>query len=146
MIPPHDNASPAEAVPADDAAVSDFVGVMGRLRAVIEEENDFLSRGMPATLLDTTRSKGALSSEFGARGAALVTSAGGQILSDPALHEQLVKASAELRALSAENRVLLDKALAASRRRIDAVMAAVRACEPGDEAVDDSGPHPAPRG
>ncbi len=140
MTPPRKNASSLEPAAGNKAAVSDFVGVMGKLRAVIEEENDFLSRGMPATLLDTTRSKGALSDELGARGAELVTGAGGEILSDPALHEQLIKASAELRALTAENRQLLDKALAASRRRIDAVMAAVRAAESEDRSDDDRSP------
>lgn len=115
--------------PREDQAVDEFVGVMGELKAVIKAENDFLSRGLPATLLDTTQLKGRLSHRYAALGDTVVESARGQILSDPALHEKLLKASAELRSLSEANRSLLSDALAASQRRIEAVMKAVRACD-----------------
>ena len=123
----------------DSRAITEFVGVMGKLRAVIEAENAFLSDGLPATLLDTTTLKGALSNEYAQRSNDLVDAAKGQILSDPVLHDKLVKAGAELCALSEENRYLLTKALSATRRRVEAVMDAVRACEAA--AAD----HPPPK-
>ncbi len=126
----------------DDRVLNEFVGVMGKLRAVIEAENDFLSRGMPATLLDTTTLKGQLSQEYALRSSDLVGDAKGQILSDPALHDKLVRAGAELCALSEENRHLLTKALRATSRRVDAVMDAVRACEDAAAAGAEGLPPP----
>ena len=121
-----------------EAVVSEFVGVMGKLRAVIEEENAILNSGLPATLLLTTERKGVLSQEYDVLGGELVGRARGQILSDPALQEKLLTATAQLCALSEENRDLLDRALAASRRRIDAVMDAVRASESDGHGDDGS--------
>lgn len=115
-----------------EAVVDDFVGVMRRLRTLFEEENDLLSRGMPATILGTTARKGQLSEEYALLGDEVAHGARRQILSDPSLHEKLVKAGVELRALSEENRQLLANALVATRRRVDAVMEAVRAVDNED--------------
>jgi hypothetical protein len=128
-VPPKSKSGTKEPVQGE-SVVNDFVGVMGKLKAIIEEENDFLSRGLPATLLDTTERKGALSDEYASLGNELVDGAGStQIISNPELHAKLLEASKQLFALTEENRQLLSEALAATRRRVDLVMDAVRASE-----------------
>lgn len=107
-------------------ALDNFVGVMGKLKAIIENENDFLERGLPATLLATTKRKSVLSREYGALSNELLDVAVDQLLSDPELQVKLVAAGAELQAMTKENRALLERAVKASRRRVDAVMDAVR--------------------
>lgn len=107
-------------------ALENFVGVMGKLKAIIENENEFLERGLPATLLATTKRKSVLSREYGALSNELIDSSVDQLLADPELQVKLVAAGAELQAMTTENRVLLEKAVSASRRRVDAVMEAVR--------------------
>jgi hypothetical protein len=108
-------------------ALDNFVGVMGKLKAIIENENEFLERGLPATLLATTKRKSVLSREYGALSNELLDSSVEQLLSDPELQVKLVAAGAELQAMTTENRALLQKAVSASRRRVDSVMDAVRA-------------------
>lgn len=108
-------------------ALENFVGVMGKLKAIIENENDFLERGLPATLLATTKRKSVLSREYGALSSEVLEAAVDHLLADPELQVKLVAAGAELQAMSKENRALLERAVNASRRRVDAVMDAVRA-------------------
>ena len=108
-------------------ALENFVGVMGKLKAIIENENEFLERGLPATLLATTKRKSVLSREYGALSNEVLDTAVDQLLADPELQVKLVAAGAELQAMTTENRALLERAVSASRRRIDAVMEAVRA-------------------
>jgi len=120
---------------SSNPALDNFVGVMGKLKAIIENENEFLERGLPATLLATTKRKSVLSREYGALSNELLDAAVDQLLSDPELQVKLVAAGAELQAMSKENRALLERAVNASRRRVDAVMEAVRAS--ADAAPDD---------
>jgi hypothetical protein len=121
-----------------DVVMNDFVGVMAKLKAVIEAENDFLSRGLPASLLDTTEAKSTLSDEYVQLGGEVAADkhVAGEVIADPALSKMLVEASATLYALSEENCDLLEGALHATRRRVDAVMEAVRACKMHGEPTD----------
>ena len=112
---------------ATPAVLKEFVGVMDKLKAIIETENEFLERGLPATLLATTKRKSLLSREYGTLSAELLDHKAEQLMADPALPVKLVAAGAELQAMSAENRELLERAVAATRRRVDSVMDAVRA-------------------
>ncbi|MDR3438537.1 hypothetical protein [Telmatospirillum sp.] len=125
----HDETPPPSANDSEDPAVSEFVGVMGRLRSVIAEENDLLNRGLPATMLDTIELKAKLSKEFGSKGGDLVNGSSGQDLNGSALQEQLLNATAQLYAMTEENRQLLSNALSATRRRVDKVMEAIRALD-----------------
>jgi hypothetical protein len=121
-------------------ALDNFVGVMGKLKAIIENENEFLERGLPATLLATTKRKSVLSREYGSLSSELLDSSVDQLLADPELQVKLVAAGAELQAMTTENRALLERALFASRRRVDAVMDAVRAsADASPEALDSFG-------
>ncbi len=123
------NSPNGENAPSGDTVVSQFVGVLQHLRTLIEEENAFLERGLPATLLDTTDRKGNLSRQYDLLGGQVVDRAADEVRADPTLQKQLLKATAELVALTEDNRELLDKALVASRRRIAAVMDAIRDSE-----------------
>jgi len=122
----------------DHSAVSDFVGVMGRLQAVIAQENDLLNRGLPASVIETIELKAALSKEFGAKGDELVAGDTGKELQGTALQEKLLTATAQLYAMTEENRQLLSRALDATRRRVDKVMDAIRAIEDGADLDDTS--------
>ena len=121
-------------------ALENFVGVMGKLKAIIENENEFLERGLPAALLATTKRKSVLSREYGALSNELLDTSVDQLLADPDLQVKLVAAGAELQAMTTENRALLERAVSASRRRVDAVMEAVRAsADASPEALDSFG-------
>ena len=120
------------------AVLKDFVGVMDKLKAIIETENEFLERGLPATLLATTKRKSILSREYGALSNELLDQAAERLMQDPDLGAKLTAASAELQQMSTENRQLLERAISATRRRVDGVMDAVRAAEAGLD--DDSAP------
>jgi hypothetical protein len=121
-------------------AVSEFVGVMGELKALIAEENDLLTQGLPASMLGTKGQKEQLSAKYGALGNDLVDHSAGQILSDAALQEKLLAATTQLLAMTEENRQLLSNALAATRRRVDKVMDAIRICEAGDHSTENQPP------
>lgn len=120
------------------AVIKDFIGVMDKLKAIIETENEFLERGLPATLLATTKRKSMLSKEYGALSNEMLDQAAEQLMADPALPVKLVAAGAELQAMSTENRQLLERAIEATRRRVDSVMEAVR--EAADAMDDDIDP------
>jgi hypothetical protein len=129
MKPPRKTAANPGLVGTKGPAVDEFVGVLGELKALIAEENELLSQGLPASMLDTGAQKGQLSAKYGALGNNLVDRSAGQILSDAALQEKLLAATTQLFAMTEENRQLLCNALAATRRRVDNVMDAIRTCE-----------------
>jgi hypothetical protein len=137
MTSPRKAAAHLDLVRDKDPAVSEFVGVLGQLKAVIAEENDLLSQGLPASMLETIGKKEQLSAKYGALGNEMVDQSGGQILSDAALQEKLLVATAQLVAMSEENRQLLCDALAATRRRVDKVMEAIRLCEDEPRSLSD---------
>lgn len=142
MVPPRKTAVQLDTVRTTDPTVSSFVGVLGELHALIAEENDLLSHGLPASMLETIEQKEELSAKYGALGNDLVDHSAGQILSDSALQEKLLAATAQLFAMTEENRQLLCSALAATRRRVDNVMEAIRTCEDDPQSLPDL---PSPR-
>lgn len=140
MEPPRKTAVQLGLIGTQDPAVSEFVGVLGELKALIAEENDLLSQGLPASMLSTIAQKEQLSAKYGALGNDLVDHSAGQILSDAALQEKLLAATSQLFSMTEENRQLLSDALAATRRRVDNVMEAIRTCEDGDQSPADLPP------
>lgn len=125
----------ADIAPVGPMVLKEFVGVIDKLRTIIEIENEFLERGLPAGLLATTRRKSLLSREYDALSNELIEQAVDHLLADPTLPGKLVAAGSELQAMGAENRQLVQRALAATRRRVDGVMEAVRAS--ADQTPDD---------
>ncbi len=142
MEPPRKTAVQLGLVGTKGPAVSEFVDVLGELKALIAEENDLLSQGLPASMLGTIEQKEQLSAKYGALGNDLVDHSAGQILSDAVLQEKLLAATTQLFEMTEENRQLLSKALDATRRRVDKVMEAIRICEVGDQSPDG---RPSPR-
>ncbi len=140
MQPPRKTAGPLGVVGNRDAAVSEFVGVLGELKALIAEENSLLSQGLPASMLETIDQKEQLSAKYGALGNDLVDHAAGRILSDAALQEKLLAATTQLVSMSEKNRQLLSNALDATRRRVDKVMEAIRLCDDAGQSPDDQFP------
>ncbi len=136
MDTPRKTPRPAGHAVTKEVAVSEFVGVMGKLKAIIEEENDHLSRGLPATLLETTQAKVELSNEYGALGSELADGVSGPILNDSVLQEKLLAATSQLYAMTEANRELLCDALAATRRRVDRVMEAIRLHDDAEDAEE----------
>jgi flagellar biosynthesis/type III secretory pathway chaperone len=128
---------PRKTAVQQDLVVSEFEGVADELKALIAEENDLLSQGFPVSVLGTIAQKDELSAKYGALGNDLVDHSSVQILSDSALQEKLLETTTQLLAMTEENRQLLCNALAATRRRVDNVMEAIRnheddAPSPGD--------------
>lgn len=106
--------------------VETLLDLMGELRGVIEAENDFLRRGMPAALSQLNDTKETLSDRYTELSQSVLAAHADEIIGDPVLCQQLLGAGQELRQLTAENMQRLTAAMAATRSRIDAVMAAVR--------------------
>lgn len=118
----------------DPGEVGALFGVMTELKEILETENDFLRRGMPAALSDMTERKTSLAETYTTLSHKVLARYADDIISDPALQSRLVQAGEELRGLTHENMLRLNSALEATRRRIDAVMEAIQAEEGGDRA------------
>ncbi len=70
-----DHPAAAKARASKGPRVDAFVGVMGKLKAVIEAENQLLHDGIPASVLETTEAKGVLTQEYAQLGIALTDNA-----------------------------------------------------------------------
>jgi flagellar biosynthesis/type III secretory pathway chaperone len=115
-----------EAATALTAAVDDLMTLIDELNTVVDEENRVLARGLPASLSRFTARKNELADEFERWVAAI---AGGRISLwsvDSARRERFLAAVARLHKDMDENVERLRSAIDASRRRIDAVMQAIR--------------------
>jgi hypothetical protein len=117
-----DNAVVAEV----NAAVVAVIDLMQRMTLVIEEENRILSQGMPASLASTSARKNELADQF-ERWANRVRTAQIEIgRVDTEMRAKLLESTKALRAVMEQNVVWLRIAMEASRRRVEAVMNAIR--------------------
>jgi hypothetical protein len=108
-----------------NAVVEQVIALVDELSLVIAEENRILARGMPASLSASVVRKHELADAF----EQWVKQVTGQKLcaqSDDALRERLLVRVKALRVAMAENVTRLRAAIDATRRRIDAVMRAIR--------------------
>jgi hypothetical protein len=110
-----------------DAAIAGLFEVMDNLRDILEAENDFLRRGLPAALSDLNARKQQLTDAYADLSRSVVARYADEIMADRTLSQRLLDAGRELRDLSMENMQRLSIAIEATRSRIDAVMAAIRA-------------------
>jgi phosphoenolpyruvate-protein kinase (PTS system EI component) len=108
------------------ADVENLLELIAELQQVMLAENDFLRRGLPAALSDLNVVKDRLSERYATESQALLAAHTDVIVADPALCGQLIDAGHRLRELTLENMQRLNAAMAATRARIDAVMAAIR--------------------
>lgn len=112
----------AATLPVGVAAVVDLVD---RLIEVIEAENDELARGLPAAASIDGRDKARLADELRDRLAAGFDRA--TIAAAPAeLRSRMVERVRLLERRTRENSTRLEAAITATRRRVDAVMRAIR--------------------
>lgn len=115
-----------EAAAALTAAIDDLMTLIDELNTVVDEENRVLARGLPASLSRFTARKNELAEEF-ERWVAVIA---GRPISlwkvDSARRERFLAAVARLHKDMDENVERLRAAIDASRRRIDAVMRAIR--------------------
>jgi len=115
----------AATLPEEREAISELFEVMRELKDAILAENALLDSGMPAALSDVSELKALLAEEFQERSSEVLASHARQIAADPDLGRRLIEEGQELRRLTQANMERLAGALAATRRRVDAVMAAI---------------------
>ncbi|WP_445682453.1 hypothetical protein [Radicibacter daui] len=141
----------ADAETAGPDPVVGMLKVMDDLCDLLREENELLSEGLPAKLSLKTERKVALTHEYSQLREAMMQTAEVQGASRVAgMREQLLSAAGVLDGLARENTRRIEVAITASRRRINAVMQAIRDvaeadrpyCEAGVRA---SGPAPTTR-
>lgn len=109
-----------------NCAVEAVIDLMQKMASVIDEENSILSQGIPASLASTSARKVELADRF-EEWVARVRNEQVQIShADVNVRMRLLAGTKALRAVMDENVVLLRIAMEASRRRVEAVMNAIR--------------------
>ena len=110
---------------AGEPGLAGVIGAVDELIDVLEAENRLLARGMPASLGRSTERKSSLSAILSAALAGAEGRAAVQAMTPAAKAHLAERINVAQRAI-AENATRLEAAMQASRRRIAAVMAAVR--------------------
>lgn len=113
------------AAPAEETGLAGVVGAVDELIAVIEAENRLLARGMPASLSRSTERKSSLAAILSAALAGAESRAAVKAMTPAAKAHLADRINVAQRAIE-ENATRLEAAMRASRRRIAAVMDAVR--------------------
>lgn len=103
-----------------------LLAVIAELTEVMEEENAVLSEGIPAAVVNTVDRKLELSDTYEELYAEMADQRAEILAHDPDFAGKLMEAVVHLREVTAENLTRLDAAMKASKRRVEAVMAAVR--------------------
>ena len=121
----HSDLSPTDGT-ASFLTIEELVKVMDQLRFIIEEENEFLRRGMPSSLFEWREQKQELSDRYAEITARIAKGIENGLHLDTELLRALIGGTLTLKGLTDENLKLLDGAMKATRRRIEAVVATVR--------------------
>jgi flagellar biosynthesis/type III secretory pathway chaperone len=110
--------------------VSALLRVVAELTEVMRQENQFLRGGMPAALSGLAARKEQLTQRLVELGRWPAVPAG-DIAEQEELRRHIAASGEALKSLTRENMKLLEAAMSASRRRIEAVMRAIHAHEGG---------------
>ena len=110
----------------DDEHVRTLIELIDELLQVVAEENAELSKGLPASRLKQVDQKNRLAELFEQCVAECSRQSANLDVHDRALREQFLERILLLRSAMDENLVRLRAAIAASNRRIEAVMQAIR--------------------
>lgn len=113
-------------IPSADKDVTAMIILLGELESLVSEENRLLRKGLPAQISDSTERKGLLASELEDWMGAVQTQKIAIVDATPALRVELTKRGTRLEVVMAENTIRLKGAIAAARRRVEAVMGAIR--------------------
>jgi len=100
--------------------------VVTELAAVMDEENRLLAAGYPAGLVATSDRKGELTAEYADLWEQVRAEAAQALAADPDFARTLMQAVGDLRQVANENLARLEAAMTASRRRVEAALAALR--------------------
>jgi flagellar biosynthesis/type III secretory pathway chaperone len=111
-----------------DVVIKAIITIISDLKTLIEEENSFLNRGYPASLISTTDIKSNLAKKYASLGNFLAEKqqSEGSLIPDAHVHALLLQAGQTLCHLSFENKELLSGALQATKRRVDTIMSAIQ--------------------
>jgi len=112
--------------PGPDADVEEILGLLDALLAVIGEENRQLAGGLPASLSQAVSEKSRLAVSLEGIMAAIRAQTITIADAAPLLQLRLTDRSNLLSLAMAENTTRLRSAIEATRRRVDAVMSAIR--------------------
>ena len=115
-----------EAAAKATAALTDLMTLVEELNTVVDDENKILARGLPASLSRFTTRKNELADEFDKWVLAVAAGHISLRIVEADRREQFLAAVARLHKNMDENVERLRAAIDASRRRIDAVMQAIR--------------------
>lgn len=113
---------------------SQLLDVVTELTEVVLEENAIMAEGLPAGIAANLDRKLELSDSYEDLCAEVIEGQRNALAADPELARKLIVAVVRLRDVTAENLMRLEAALDASRRRVEAVMTAMRA-EAGSTAA-----------
>jgi hypothetical protein len=122
-----------------DAAVTDAIALIDQLVDVLSAENKTLSRGFPASLVDTTARKNELGEAFEQWVAAVREQRIDLGAANDELRSKMITRSQTLHVAVDENIGRLRAAIDASHRRLDAVLRAVREDMAGTSAYGSNG-------
>lgn len=109
------------------AALENLLVLLDELNAVVDEENKLLARGLPASLSTYTARKNELADEFEMWTKTIAANHLALWTADESRRATFLGAVARLHKAMDENVERLRAAIDASRRRIDAVMRAIKA-------------------
>ena len=112
--------------PDTDAKMVRIIALLDDLLTVIAAENSLLSSGLPASLAQSVERKSALASELDGWMGAIRSGEVAMGASDPANIATLVSRLQTLKTMMGENTSRIRVAMGATRRRIDAIMRALR--------------------
>lgn len=114
------------AAPSADMDVTAMIILFDELEALISEENRLLRKGLPASISDSTMRKAELAGKLEDWVKAVQTHQIVIVNAAPSLRVELARRGTGLDAVMAENAIRLKGAIAAARRRVEAVMGAIR--------------------
>ena len=112
--------------PAEASRLSQMIRLLDELHDVVRAENRLLATGLPASLAQTVARKTELANQLDGW---LDVMRRGELIGDVSRPEDLATLIARLhslRALMGENTLQIKRSMEASRRRIDAIMKALR--------------------
>ena len=126
--PPLADSAPAQGSrrQAANAATTALLGLVDDLIVVIEEENTLMAAGIPASTTHLVERKRELAGKFSHWIAGLRSREIEVVHADSALRKRLVESNEVLRLHMNDNVDSLRASIAATRRRIDAIMRAIR--------------------
>lgn len=110
-----------------NTAVHRVIAVIDELVALIDQENQILARGIPASLAGSVVRKNELADMFEDKVKEVIERQLFLRMTNDALRRQLMARTKALRVSMTENTDRLRAAIEATRRRVDSVMRAIRA-------------------